>query len=79
MADFTLNSLAKNTETSANTHVISIVNNSKSYSSFNICLVPVYTNDQLYYYHTTGALLDIDKIKFRNQMKKCKNTLELID
>ena len=79
MTNFTLNSLAKNTETPANTRVISTVNNSKGYSSFNIYLVPVYTNDQLHYYHTTKALLDIDKIRFRNQMKKCKNILELIN
>ena len=86
MTDFTSNPSAENTETSAenirtfaNTCVISTADNSKSYSSFNICLVLIYMNDQLCYYHTSEALLDVDKTKFRNQMKKCKNMLELID
>ena len=79
MANFTSNSLAKNTETPANTCVISTADNSKSYSLFDIHLVLVYINDQLCYYHTTRALLDVDKIRFRNQIKKCKNALELIN
>ena len=86
MADSTLNSPAENTRTPAentgtpaNTHVVLTADNPKGYPPFDICLVLVYTNNQLHYYHTSGALLDVDKAKFRIQMKKCKNTLKLIN
>ena len=79
MANSTSNPPAENTRTSANTHVVSTADNSKGYPPFNIHLVPAYTNNQLCYYHTSEALLDIDKTRFRNQMKECKNILELVD
>src|SRR5438034_939734 len=79
MINSTSNPLAKNTGTSANTHMIPTADNPKGYPSFNIHLVPVYINNQLCYYHTTRALLDIDKTRFRNQIKECKNALKLIN
>ena len=79
MADSTSNSSAENTGTSANAHVISTADNPKGYPPFNIHLVLVYMNDQLCYYYTTGALLDIDKTRFRNQIKEYKNILELVN
>src|SRR5438552_1773773 len=79
MADSTSNPLAKNTGTPANACVVPTADNPKSYPSFDIYLVPAYINDQLCYYYTTGALLDIDKTRFRNQMKECKNALKLVN
>jgi hypothetical protein len=65
--------------TLVNICIAPMVDNPKDYLPFNLCHVPVYTNNQLCYYQTTRALLNADKAKLRNQMMECKNALELVN
>ena len=53
--------------------------NSSGYPSFNLRLIPIYMNNQLCYYHMTGAMLDIDKAAIKNQLKDRKALLKLIN
>ena len=62
-----------------NAHVTSIIKNSFSYSSFDLCLISIYTNNQLCYYHMIDAMLDIDKAAVKNQLKNHKALLKLIN
>ena len=77
------NNISEVSETSViinlNTHVASIIKNSFSYLLFDLHLISIYTNNQLCYYHMTGAMLDTDKAAVKNQLKKHKTSLELIN
>ena len=61
-----------------NVKTTSIIKVSK-YLPFNIYHMPIYTNNQLCYYHTTGAMLEINKAIIKDQFKKCKTTLKLVN
>ena len=77
------NNTLKVSETSAvvnlNTCVASTAKNSSSYLSFDLCLISIYTNNQLCYYHMTNTMLDADKAAIKNQLKDRKASLELIN
>ena len=62
-----------------NAHVTSITENSSSYLSFDLCLISIYTNNQLCYYHMIDAMLDADKAAVKNQLKNHKALLKLIN
>ena len=46
-------------------HVISMNNNLRDYSSFDMCLVSSYMNNQLIYYFITDAISAADQVKFQ--------------
>src|SRR5256886_1312890 len=62
-----------------NARVAPTAENPSGYPPFNLRLIPTYTNNQLRYYHMTGAMLDADKAAVKNQLKERKTSLELID
>ena len=62
-----------------NTHVTFIIKNSFSYLLFDLCLISIYINNQLCYYHMIDAMLDADKAAVKNQLKDCKASLKLIN
>ena len=62
-----------------NAHVAPTAENPFDYPLFDLCLIPIYMNNQLHYYHMTGAMLDADKAAVKNQLKDCKASLELIN
>ena len=62
-----------------NARVASITKNLSGYLLFDLYLIPIYTNNQLCYYHMIGAMLDADKAIIKNQLKDRKALLELID
>ena len=62
-----------------NARVASIAENPSGYPPFNLCLISIYTNNQLHYYHMISAMLDVDKAAVKNQLKDCKASLELIN
>ena len=77
------NNVFKVSETSAiinlNTCVTSTVKNFSDYLLFNLYFISIYTNNQLCYYYMTDAMLDINKAAVKNQLKKHKTSLKLID
>ena len=62
-----------------NAHVTSIIKNSSDYLLFDLCLISIYMNNQLCYYHMISAMLDADKVAVKNQLKNHKALLKLID
>ena len=48
------------------------------YPPFNMRLVPNYTNNQITYYYTTGAIPAADQARFHQLMKQRKTSLNLI-
>jgi len=62
-----------------NARVAPTADNPCGYPLFDIRLIPIYTNNQLRYYHTIGAMLNLDKIMLKSQMKECKISLDLVD
>ena len=60
-------------------HAKSVVENPHGYPPFDLHHVPTYTNNQLRYYQTSGALLDVDKTQLKGQLQERKNALELVD
>ena len=63
----------------SNTHVPPTPDNPHGYPPFNLCHVPTYTNNQLHHYYVSGAMLDVDKVKFMRLMEDCKAALKLIN
>lgn len=64
--------------TSSN-HANSVVENPHGYPPFDLHRVPTYTNNQLRYYQISGALLNVDKTRLKDQLQERKNALELVD
>ena len=62
-----------------NARMASITENSSGYPPFNLCLISIYMNNQLCYYHMTGVMLNADKAAIKNQLKDHKALLELIN
>ena len=60
-------------------HVISMNDNLCDYSSFNMCLVSNYMNNQLIYYFITDAISAAEQAEFQQLMKNCKNFLQLLE
>jgi hypothetical protein len=53
--------------------------NPRGYPPFDLSRVPTYSNNALYYYHISGALLNVDKTAFEKQLDERKASLELVD
>ena len=49
-----------------NTRVAPTTKNPSGYPSFNLHLIPIYTNNQLCYYHMINAILDANKAAIKN-------------
>jgi hypothetical protein len=64
---------------SSNARVAPTDDNPHGYPSFDIRHVPTYTNNQLRYYHISGALLNADKNILKTQMDTRKSMNEMID
>ena len=79
MADNNAPEASSTTIVNLNAHVAPIIKNSSSYPSFDLYLIPIYTNNQLCYYHMTNTMLDADKAAIKNQLKDRKASLELIN
>ena len=58
--------------------VTSMNDNPRDYSSFNMCLVSSYTNNQLIYYFITDTISAADQAEFQQLMKDHKNFLQLL-
>src|SRR5438045_1282000 len=52
--------------------------NPLGYPPFDMRLVPNYTNNQIAYYYTTGAISAADQARFHQLMKQRKTSLDLI-
>ena len=63
----------------SNTRIAPTADNPHGYPLFDLRLIPTYTNNQLRHYHTSGAMLNVDKAKFKRLMEERKDTLEMID
>jgi len=63
----------------SNICVNSINNNLHDYSSFNMCLVLNYTNNQLIYYYIFSAISAAEQACFQQLMKQCKISLEMLE
>jgi len=55
------------------------VDNPRGYPPFDLRLVPTYTNNQLRYYHISGATLDVDQAKFKKKLEERRTALELVN
>src|SRR5437667_11795150 len=65
------NAEASNTANDApDAPVLPIVPNPRGYPPFNLRYLPTYTNNQLRYYHISGAILDVDEDELARQMNK---------
>ena len=62
-----------------NARVASTTENLFGYPPFNLRLIPIYTNNQLCYYHIIDAMLNADKAVIKNQLKDRKASLKFID
>src|SRR5438045_9080205 len=59
-------------------HVPPTFGNLCGYPPFDMRLVPNYTNNQITYYYTTGAIPAADQARFHQLMKQRKTSLDLI-
>ena len=62
-----------------NAHVAPTTENFSGYLPFNLCLIPIYINNQLCYYHMINAMLNTNKAAIKNQLKDYKALLKLIN
>jgi len=65
--------------TNLNACVNSTDDNSCDYFSFNMSLMPSYTNNQLIYYFISDAISAAEQAWFQQLMKQCKILLELLE
>ena len=54
---------ADTTANANDTPILPIIPNPQGYPPFDLCLLPTYTNNQLRYYHISGAILNVDEEK----------------
>ena len=62
-----------------NARVAPTANNPHGYPPFNLRHVPTYTNNQLRYYHISGAMLNADKAELKRQMEERQTAIDLIN
>src|SRR5436190_16967171 len=81
MASSTENQTTGSTNLTANPHarVAPTPNNPRCYPSFDMERVPNYTNNQIIYYYTTGAIPAAELTRFHQLMKQRKVSLDLIE
>src|SRR5436190_8584999 len=60
-------------------HITLTASNPRGYPPFDLRLIPTYTNNQLRYYHFSGAMLGINKTELKKQIGERKVALELIN
>ena len=65
--------------TNPNARVEPTDDNPRGYPPFDMSLVPSYTNSQLTYYFTSGAIPATEQAQFQQLMKQCKASLELLE
>src|SRR5438034_9307404 len=59
--------------------VLPVVSNPRGYPPFDLRLLATYTNNQLRYYHISGAILDVDEEDLTRQLNKRRATLKAIN
>ena len=59
--------------------IISTNDNLCGYSSFDMCLVSNYMNNQLIYYFIIDVISVANQAEFQQLMKDCKNSLQLLE
>ena len=62
-----------------NTRVVPTADNLSGYLLFDICLIPVYMNNQLHYYQITEMMLSVENAVLKSKIKEHKITLDLIN
>ena len=65
--------------TNSNAHVNSTDDNPHDYSSFDMSLMPSYTNSQLIYYFISNAISAAEQAQFQQLIKQHKTFLELLE
>ena len=70
---------ADTTASASDAPVLPVVPNPRVYPPFNIHHLPTYTNNQLRYYHISGAMLDVDEEELAGQMNKRRAALKAIN
>jgi hypothetical protein len=63
----------------SNVRIAPTNDNPRGYPPFDLQHVPTYTKNQLHYYHTSRAMLGVDKTELMRQMEERKALLEVID
>ena len=63
----------------SDTPVLPDVPNPRGYPPFNLRLLLTYTNNQLCYYHISGAMLDVDEDELARQMNKRYAALKAVN
>src|SRR5438034_8398118 len=59
--------------------VLPVVSNPRGYPPFDLRLLPTYTNNQLRYYHISGAMLDVDEEDLTRQLNKRRAALKAVN
>jgi len=59
--------------------VLPVVPNPRGYPPFDLRLLPTYTNNQLRYYHISGAMLDVDEEDLTRQLNKRRAALKAVN
>ena len=63
----------------ADSPVLPVVPNPRGYPPFDLRLLPTYTNNQLRYYHISGAMLDVDEEDLTRQLNKRRAALKAVN
>jgi hypothetical protein len=72
------NTRSDGTEPAVNSR-LPTTNNPRGYPPFDLHLVPTYTNNQLRYYHISGATLNVDQAEFKRRLEERKAALEMVN
>ena len=67
------------TSIAGDTPVLPDVPNPRGYPPFDLRLLPTYTNNQLRYYHISGAILNVDEDELARQMNKRRTALKAVN
>ena len=70
---------ADTTASASDAPVLPVIPNPRGYPPFNLRLLPTYTNNQLRYYHISGAILNVDEEELARQMNKRHTALKAIN
>jgi hypothetical protein len=63
----------------SNARVAPTASNPRGYPPFDLRFIPTYTNNQIRYYHTSGAMLGVDQDAFKTKMDERKASLEIVN
>ena len=70
---------ADTTASASDAPVLPVVPNPRGYLPFDLRLLPTYTNNQLRYYHISGAMLNVDEEELARQINKRRAALKAVN